>query len=177
MKKIFRYDYNFKLFIITNIISFIFLLIAVVSYNKYIIAFWLLGIMFFISIINTFVFIYNQGIRVKNEKVIIVDFLWVTRFKLNELKYAEIKEIKKDKKDNLYGFMHEFYDPDTYMWKCDYVYNNGRVFNIIFYLKDGSTRKTYFGWMYKEKSSAKVNKIVIKLKNFIEEINQNCKKK
>ena len=58
------------------------------------------------------------------------------------------------------------------MWK--YVYNNGRTFNIIFKIKDKSgyiIHKSYFGWMYKEKSIVRVNKVVNKLENFISEIN------
>ena len=57
------------------------------------------------------------------------------------------------------------------MYNSDYVYNNGRVFKIIFYLGDNSTRESYFGWMYKEKSITRVNKVVNKLENFISEIN------
>ena len=38
------------------------------------------------------------------------------------------------------------------MWKSDYFYNNGRVFNNIFYLDDDSTIKTYFVWLLKKYS-------------------------
>ena len=38
------------------------------------------------------------------------------------------------------------------------------------FLGDNSTRKSYFGWMYKEKIT-RVNKVVNKLENFISEIN------
>jgi hypothetical protein len=57
------------------------------------------------------------------------------------------------------------------MYNSDYVYNNGRVFKIIFYLEDNSTRESYFGWMYKERSITKVNKVVNKLESFIRKIN------
>ncbi len=57
------------------------------------------------------------------------------------------------------------------MYNSDYVYNNGRVFKIIFYLKDNSVRESYFGWMYKEKSIEKVNKVLNKLETFINKIN------
>lgn len=177
MIKHFRYDYNYKLLIITNILSLIFLLLTILSFEKNVVVFWLFSIIFLINIINTFVFINNQGIILNRKSIIIVDFLWFTKIKLIDLKYIEIKEVNKEKKSNLYGIIHEFYHPDTYMWKCEYVYNNGRVFNLIFHLKDGSSRKSYFGWMYKERSIKKVDKIVKKLETFIKDVNNNCIKK
>ena len=63
------------------------------------------------------------------------------------------------------------------MYDSNYVYNNGRVFKIIFYLEDNSTRESYFGWMYKERSITKVNKVVSKLESFIREINLLIQKK
>ena len=182
MKK-FRYDYNYKLFIITNLLSCLFLFGTIISYNKYFLdnkyflSFWLFIIMFMINFINSFVFINNQGIRVKNDTIKIVDYFWFTKINLVDLKRVELKEIKKSKKSNLYGLLNEFYHPSTYMYKSDYVYNNGRVFKIIFYLGDNSTRESYFGWMYKERSITKVNKVVNKLENFISEINLLIKKK
>ena len=115
--------------------------------------------------------IFNQGITVGKKNILVIDYFWFTKINIKDLKYVEIREIKKEKKGNLYGFFHEFYHPTTYMWKCDYVYNNGRVFKVVFHLKDGTIRETYFGWMYKEKSIMKVNKIVNKLENFVYNIN------
>lgn len=175
MKK-FRYDYNFKLFTITNLLSFIFLLATIISYSKNVIAFWSFIIMFMINFINSFVFINNQGIRIERGTIKIVDYFWFTKIKLNDLKFVEIRELKKEKKSNKYGLLHEFYHPSTYMYKCDYVYNDGKVFKIIFHLKDGTTKESYFGWMYKERSLKKVNKVEKKLENFIEEINGIIKK-
>lgn len=56
------------------------------------------------------------------------------------------------------------------MYKCDYIYNNGKVYNIIFHLKDGTTKETYFGWMYKERNELKVNRVIKKLENFVNNI-------
>lgn len=170
MKK-FRYDYNFKLFIITNLLSCLFLFGTIISYNKYFIAFCLFIIMFTINFINSFVFINNQGLRVENDTIKIVDYFWFTKINLADLKRVELKEIKKSKKSNLYGLLNEFYHPSTYMYNSDYVYNNGRVFKIIFYLKNNTTKESYFGWMYKEKNIMKVEKIVNKLENFVHDIN------
>ena len=60
------------------------------------------------------------------------------------------------------------------MQYCDYTYNNGKVFKIIFYLKNGISRESYFGWMYKEKSKDKVSKIQSELTVFVKHINKVC---
>ncbi len=61
------------------------------------------------------------------------------------------------------------------MTHCDYVYNNGKAFEIIFYLKDGTSRESYFGWMYREKSKETVSKIHSQLIDFIDSINKAVK--
>lgn len=63
------------------------------------------------------------------------------------------------------------------MTYCDYVYNNGKVFNIIFHKKNGGRVETYFGWMYKEKKLARVNKVTKNLEELINDINQIIKEK
>ena len=177
MKKRFKYDYNNKMFIVCFLCSLLFLSIFIWSFNKNIVGCILTGFCTIALLFNTFVMIFNQGITVGKKNILIIDYFWFTKINIKNLKWAEIKEIKKEKKGNLYGFIHEFYHPTTYMLKCYYVYNNGRVFKIIFHLKDGSIRETYFGWMYKEKSITRVNKVVNKLENFIEEINLSIQKK
>lgn len=176
LKKLFRYDYNYKLLIVCNFVSIIFLILFIASYNKGPIIFCFFGFALLISLFNSFVFINNQGIKIKNDNIKVVDYLWFTKIKLNDLKYAEIQELKKEKRSNLYGFFHEFYHPTTYMYKCDYIYNNGKVFNIIFHLKDGTNRKTYFGWMYKEKNELKTIRITDELYTFVNTLNAMCKK-
>ena len=171
MKIRFRYDYNCKMLIINIFISLLFLVVAVISYCKSLIAFCFFGILFLICLLNTFVLIYNQGIIVDKKKILIVDYFYFTKLNLSDLKRVELKEIKKEKKSNWYGLLNEFYHSSTYMYNSDYVYNNGRVFKIIFYLKDNSVRESYFGWMYKEKSIEKVNKVLNKLETFINKIN------
>lgn len=176
-KNKFRYDYNYKMSIITFLVSLLFLVLTVASYDKDITAFYCFGISFLICLFNTFVLIFYQGITVGKKNIIIVDdlYLWITKINLEDLNRVELKEIKKDKKSNLYGFLNEFYHPYTYRCNSKYVYNNGRVFKIIFYLKNNITIDSYFGWMYKEKSIIKVNKIVKKLENFVDSINLKVK--
>lgn len=171
MKTKFRYDYNCKMLIFNILVSLLFFVLFVASYYKNLIAFFIFGLVFLICLLNTIVLIYNQGITIRKKSILIIDYFWFTKIDLANLKRVELKEIKKDKKSNWYGLFNEFYHPSTYMYNSDYVYNNGRVFKIIFYLGDNSTRESYFGWMYKEKSITRVNKVVNKLENFISEIN------
>ena len=171
MKIKFRYDYNCKMLIICFLVSLLFFIIFVASYEKSLIAFCLSGILFLISLFNSIILIYNQGITVGKKNIFIIDYFWFTKINLEDVTKVKLKEIEKEKKSNWYGFIHEFYHPATYMYKSDYVYNNGRVFKIVFYLKDNSTMESYFGWMYREKSLAKVNKVVKKLECFVQNIN------
>lgn len=171
MKTKFKYDYNWKMFILCFLYSLLFLSIFIWSINKNIVGCIVVGFCTIALLFTTFVLIFNQGITVGKKNILIIDYFWFTKIDLADLKRVEFIEIKKEKKSNWYGLFNEFYHPSTYMYNSDYVYNNGRVFKIIFYLGDNSTRESYFGWMYKEKSIAKVNKVVNKLENFISEIN------
>jgi hypothetical protein len=170
MKTKFKYDYNWKMFIVCLSYSLLFLSIFIWSINKNIVGCIVVGGCTIALLFTTFIFILNQGITVGKKNILIIDYFWFTKINLSNLKRVELKEIKKDKKSNWYGLLNEFYHPSTYMYNSDYVYNNGRVFKIIFYLEDNSTRESYFGWMYKERSITKVNKVVNKLESFIRKI-------
>lgn len=171
MKKKFKYDYNWKMFIVCFFYSLLFLSIFIWSINKNLVGCIVAGFCTIALLFTTFVLIFNQGITVGKKNILIIDYFWFTKIDLAEINRVEIKEIKKDKKSNLYGLFNEFYHPSTYMYNSDYVYNNGRVFKIIFYLKNNTIKESYFGWMYKEKNISRVNKIVKKLEKFICDIN------
>lgn len=171
MKLKFRYDYNYKMLIFNILVSLLFFVLFVTSYYKNLIVFFIFGLVFLICLLNTIMLIYNQGITVRKKNILIIDYFWFTKIDLVDLKRVELKEIKKSKKNNWYGLLNEFYHPSTYMYNSDYVYNNGRVFKIIFYLKNNITYESYFGWMYKEKNILRVNKIVNKLEKFVCDIN------
>lgn len=66
----------------------------------------------------------------------------------------------------------EYYTPSTYMVSCDYVYNNGKVYKIEIVMKNGFIYERYFGWMYKEKSLKRRQRVENKLKYTIESINR-----
>ena len=171
----FRYDYNFKMLAINIVLTSLFFIIFAISYDKGVIAFCLFGLASIFSLFNTVFFIYNQGITIRSKDIIIIDYFWLTKINFDDLKWVELKEIRKEKNTNLYGFFNEFYHYTTYMYKSDYIYNNGKVFKIIFHLKNGSAKETYFGWMYKEKSKLKVKKVQEKLEIFVREINNKLK--
>ena len=167
----FRYDYNCKMLIFNIFVSLLFLIILVSSYDKGLVLFCIFGIVLLICVFNTIVLIYNQGITVRKKSILIIDYFWFSKINMVDLKRVEIIEIKKEKKNNLYGFLNEFYHPSTFMYNSDYVYNNGRVFKIVFYLKDNTTKESYFGWMYKEKNISKINRVIKKMERFVNDIN------
>ena len=58
----------------------------------------------------------------------------------------------------------------------DYVYNYGKVYHIVFEVEDDYggyfVYKSYFGWMYKERSKERVKMTEKRLHDFIDGINQ-----
>lgn len=178
MKRFFRYDYNRRMFVVMNLISIGFLALSFLALRHESSVWWLTGVAALLGFGAADIYVYHQGIRIKNNKVIIMDYLpgWFGRkFELSMVKYVELEELKKEKRSNLYGFFHEFYHANTYMFRCDYVYNHGRVFNIVFHLKDGSRMETYFGWLYREKNEKTVARVCKSLETFINEINEYVK--
>lgn len=179
MKNKFSYDYSnlcirigFLLFIPTLILS-----IFLVFTKLYEIALcMLIPAILFLSYI---VYYARKGIKINYQKmkIVIIDDYGKRTLHLQNVKSVHLKEIKKENRSSSKFFLIPSALGKQEMVEHEYIYNNGRVFNIIFHLKDGSSRQSYFGWMYKERSLKKVDKIVKKLENFIEEINNNCNKK
>lgn len=175
MKTVFKYDYNNKIFIITLIVSLIFLFFTTILI-RHLIPFVIFLVLTSISFFNSFFVIKKQGITIdkKNNKIIIVDQMFYRKLNIDEIKFVTIEEIKKEKKGNLYGFFCEFFYPSTYISHCNFVYNQGKVFYICFHMSNGHIEKSYFGWLYKEKGSL-VKKIETNLIKFVKEINLTCK--
>lgn len=170
----FKYDYNNKQFFISFVLGLIFAVLSIVTFEK-LIGFVLLLIMAVVALFNAFVVINSQGIKIKNKKnIVIVDYLFVIKLSVDNIKYVTLKQIPKETRSNTYGFFYEFFYPKTYLHHCDYVYNQGRVYDVCFYLKDGTVVKSYFGWLYKEKEKT-VNRVEKQLADFVDEINTLCK--
>lgn len=174
MNYIFKYDYNNKLFLINLLLSICFLIISIFSYKETI-AFVILLIMAVLLLFNSFV-IRKQGIIInhKNKKIVIVDQLLVRKLSIKDIRYVSLKQLVKKTKNKFYGFFIEFLFPHTYISHCDYVYNQGKVYNICFHMIDGTIIKSYFGWLYREKE-LKVKEVETKLLDFINTINILCK--
>lgn len=171
----FKYDYNNKLFLINLLLSICFLIISIFSYKETI-AFVILLIMAVLLLFNSFVVIRKQGIIIdhKNKRIVIVDQLLVRKLLIKDIRYASLKQLPKRTKNKIYGFFIEYLFPHTYMSHCNYVYNQGKVYNVCFHMKDGTIVESYFGWLYHEKE-AKVKKVETKLLDFINTINILCK--
>ena len=175
MKKIFRYDYNHKMYFITLSVSFLFLLLTIFTW-RYLVCLIIFSICTILSFLNSIFVIRNQGIKidVKKGEVVIVDQLLMRKLKIKEIQFVELRQLQRDKKGNFYGFFHEFFYPYTYMSHCDFVYNQGKVFDIYFHMKNGLIIKSYFGWLYREKEQM-VKKIEKRLADFVKEIDEICR--
>lgn len=109
MNKKFRYDYTHKFIFINIFLIPIFLAIFFALYSKEYALYVIWGIGLGDYLFKTFVFTFNQGITVKKSYIKVVDNLSIFKIKWDTLDYVEFKELKKKKKDNLYGFFHEFF--------------------------------------------------------------------
>ncbi len=107
----------------------------------------------------------------KRRKITIVDYYWVRRIKLNEIKFVTFKEIEKKRKKCLIPLLSEaptarwFYEPSN-------VYNNGAVFVIEFHLKNGTIEKSNYTWLFQAKSKIRVERQKEKLKKFVAFLNE-----
>lgn len=167
----FRYDYRYKLLAVSIAVSLLFGAFTFLAIYFEKAAWWIFAVVFLFCVGNTFLYINNQGIRIKNNHIIIVDDLYFRKFALIAVRNVELQELKKEKRTNLFGFFHEFYHSSTYMTQSKYVYNHGRVFRIVFHLKDGTTRESYFGWLYREKNPKTVERVCASLQKFINDLN------
>lgn len=170
----FKYDYNNKLFFINILLSLAFLILSIIVFEK-LVGFVLFLMLSILLLFNSFI-IRAQGITINNKKnIIIVDQFFIRKLCVDNIKYVSLNHLPKKTKSKTYGFLVEFFYPYTYMSHCDYVYNQGKVYNICFHMKDGTILTSYFGWLYREKAET-VKKVEKKLLNFIEEVNTICKK-
>lgn len=170
----FKYDYNNKLFLINFTLAIIFLILSIVSFEN-VVAFILCLIITVLLLLNSFFVIRTQGIKITNKRnIVIVDQLLIRKLRICNIRYASLKQLPKESKNKVYGFFNEFFYPNTYMSHCDYVYNQGKVYNICFHMTDGTVVESYFGWLYREKGK-KVEQVEKKLIEFIDKINVLCK--
>ena len=173
MKKRFKYDYNNRMFCIMLITTICCVIIAFLLFPVHILFATLFFALTTYCFYITFFVIAKQGVCIDYDKrqVIIVDDLLRRKIDLGKICYVTFREIPKQKKNNVFGFLIDFFHPSTYMSGCDYVYNNGKVYNIVFHHYDGTITETYFGWLYREKNKNTVSIIEKQLSSFVNEIN------
>ncbi len=85
---------------------------------------------------------------------------------MKDVKYFSLEEIKKAKKGNLTQKLVDTYDQVNIPSK--YVYNNGKVFNIVFYMKNIGNIKVYYGWLYRTRSIERINNQIEEFKKIKE---------
>lgn len=115
------------------------------------------GIVTLIISVLAMLFTYNEGIHFnyKKEKIVIVQGLMINKINMKDVKYFTINEILKPKKGNITQL---FVDPvKNINSPSKYIYNNGKVFNIVFYMKRNKTVEVYYGWLYKTNSAERIN--------------------
>lgn len=88
---------------------------------------------------------FNTGIHFdyKNEKVIIIDSLFIRSIPMSKVKYITIEEDKKIRKQRI-----NLFSPDSIYgayWTdySKYVFRNGRTYRIIFHMTDDTIIESY----------------------------------
>lgn len=181
----FKYDYNnfcrnilILFFLATSIINFV----LIFKKNLFSITILIISIVFLLGAIS----FHRRGILIdyKKHKLVIFDYFWTEKINLENIISIEVNEIKKKNKGNKSFlsllFIHNALRKEE-IEMHDYVYNNGKVFNIKIKIKSKSggysVYKSYFGWMYKEKNKNKVIAVENQLYEFIDNINFQIKEK
>lgn len=174
-KRIFKYDDDHKYFIISMVVSFMFLCVAFYLHDIF--------VAYIIGIINSTIgfvgafFIYLTGIHFdyKQNKIKIIDSLGIRTISMNEVKYISMEELVKTRKtrrgllspDSAYGAFWTF--------SSKYVYRNGKTYNIIFHMKNDSIIESYYGWLFNSKTKERVVKQENKLNQIIKEFMESKK--
>ena len=179
LERRFKYDYanrkrNFCLFFMSPaiVLALYFLAIAIVHHFEkgYIVA---LVMLLYIAIFAICAMAMSKkGIVIdfQKRKVVIRDDRGKRQYSFDKIKGVSLVKVKKINKGKPF-----FLDAkeESEMWK--YVYYYGEVYRIIFHIDSGDggyyTYKSYFGWMYKEKSKLKVAAVSKELEAFVHVLN------
>lgn len=162
MKDFFKFDDKRIVSILWLFISFCTLILSILAI-KVIEVFFATLLVLVITILAT-IFTFNEGIHFnyKKEKIIIVKGMIIKSINMKDVKYFSLEEISKVKKRNLTQKFVDTYDQVNIC--SEYVYNSGKVFNIVFYMKNFENIKVYYGWLYRTRSIERINNQIEKFK-------------
>ena len=158
MNDFFKFDDNRLFFILSLLINIIIAFLSIFILIKYSILISLYPLILLIVLIPISIYTYNEGIHFnyKKGKIIIVYYLTIKIIDMKDVKYFSLIRINKKRKK---GLIQKIIDPykavDT---PPKYVYNNGEVYNIVFYMNKFSNISIYYGRLYKTRSKERVNK-------------------
>ena len=174
MKRKFRFDYNYKMFspfIFLFIISIIFFLYSINSFN-------LLGIytsiLFAVFWLASLLYGYSYGliINYKKKYIKLRTAIYTEKIYFNEIKFIDYHEKKIDKGKKWKNILRYLLRNHNFIY-AKYLFNEGKVFVICIHFQNGWTKEIEYPWMYKEKSKSKVVTVENKLRKMIEEFNKN----
>lgn len=170
--KIFRFDYNYKMFFSYIIMLFLSLFFFYLSIEDGRFGVLLLSTLLIVFWGFSICYGYNYGVKFDYKKKYIrlrtgmhsekIDFT-----KIKHIYYYELKRIKGHKLKNFFPYVIR----KTNFLSAKYIFNEGKVFMIVIQYKNGWEKEIEFPWMYKEKSKSKVQFIEEKLKLMINEFN------
>jgi hypothetical protein len=168
----FRYDDSHKYFMILLVISVTFIVLSIYL-NEDVMIFSIFLILSFVGIIGALlIFITGIHFNYNKQKIVIIDTFFVRKIYIKDVQYITIDEIKKPRKKRKWPF----FDGASYraFWTVSskYVYRNGKTFNIIFHMKNKTSVKSYYGWLYKTKSKNRVEKQQLLFNQFIQEFKE-----
>lgn len=155
MKDFFKFDDRRIVFKILLCLCCALLILTIMSLKEAIEVFvgLLISLIFFITIT---IFIFNEGIHFnyKKEKIVIVQGMMIKSINMNDVKYFNIEEVSKKRKKDL---VNKFFDSYRQIGTPEYVYNNGKIFKIVFHMKKEDIVIDYY-WLYKTTSIERINR-------------------
>lgn len=115
---------------------------------------------------------FGLTIDYKNCRIKYVGFTTPKFINISEIDHVELKELQIEKK-RIYVFLLDDYFHHLRLMNGtqDYIYRNGKVFDIVVYKKDGTEIKYPYTVMYQARSKKRVMKHEAKMRAILDELN------
>ncbi len=97
------------------------------------------------------------------------------KIKISEIDHVELQELEKNRSNIFIWFIQDmtyFTDHHEYGVGCKNVYRNGKIYDIVVYLKDGEIIKYPFTALYQSSSKKRVLKAEAKINKILDELNE-----
>lgn len=173
MKRFIKFDDKNYYKVLLFALSIFFLILFIFTFSKTNISIKIINIVFVVVFMILSFNASKIGLTFNYKKNIIRAYVpsWheCCKLKMNEIKQIELVEIKKKRKKRFFGTFTKAEVSFGIYWEPNFVYRNGKIFNIVITMKDDTKHTIFYGMLYKAKSKTRVQKQEDKITSAIKE--------